>query len=136
MRQRSTARPAGVATAVAAAVAGDYQLKFRIRISDGGQIAIGPGKVALLELIGATGSISAAARELGMSYRRAWLLLDEMNGALRRPATETAAGGASGGGTVLTETGRQIVELYRRIEQEAAQHCRDDIGALMALVAA
>jgi len=62
------------------------ELRFRIRVLRGDAIAIGPGKVALLEAVDATGSITAAAKALGMSYRRAWMLVDELNSSLRTPA--------------------------------------------------
>jgi molybdate transport system regulatory protein len=81
-------------------------------------LAIGPGKVALLEAIARTGSITAAARTLGMSYRRAWLLVDETNRCLLRPAVQAAAGGRHGGGTVLTPTGVELVRRYRALERE------------------
>ena len=109
--------------------------RFRFRISVGDVIAIGPGKVTLLEAIAATGSISAAAQSLGMSYRRAWLLLDEMNRMLRTPVTDSARGGATRGGSEITETGRLMIETYRRIEPRAEQACAQDIDKLVALVA-
>lgn len=96
-------------------------------------IAIGPGKVALLEAVKVHGSISAAARSLGMSYRRAWLLMDELNRALKSPATTSEHGGQSGGGSVLTPVGEEIVRLYRDIEARAQAACAAEIGALLKL---
>jgi len=113
----------------------DPQLRFRMRVTDGDAIAVGPGKIALLEAIELTGSITAAAKHLGMSYRRAWLLLDELNRCLRQPAVDSAQGGQHGGGSALTAEGRQLVELYRRIEATAAKACKPDIKRLMALLA-
>lgn len=110
-------------------------LRFRMRITSGDMIAIGPGKIALLEALEQTGSITAAAKSLDMSYRRAWLLLDEMNRALKVPAVESAKGGAAGGGSVLTDAGRKVVTLYRQIEQEAEVACQRDIRELMRLLA-
>lgn len=110
-------------------------LRFRMRITNGDLIAIGPGKIALLEALERTGSITAAAKSLDMSYRRAWLLLDEMNRSLQQPAVESAKGGVSGGGSVLTDSGRKLIALYRRIEQEAAVACQRDIRELMRLLA-
>jgi molybdate transport system regulatory protein len=78
---------------------------------------IGPGKIALLEAIASTGSITAAARELGMSYRRAWLLVEETNRCLASPAVQTATGGQRGGGTALTPVGIELCRRYRSIEQ-------------------
>lgn len=110
-------------------------LRFRMRITDGSVIAVGPGKIALLEAIATTGSITAAARHLGMSYRRAWLLIDELNRSLRAPAVDSAKGGASGGGTVITPVGNELILLYRRIEATAASACRSDIAKLMGMLA-
>jgi molybdate transport system regulatory protein len=98
-------------------------------------IAVGPGKIALLEAIDAAGSLTAAAKDLGMSYRRAWLLLDELNRSLRRPAVDSAKGGEHGGGSVLTEQGRALLEVYRRIEATATAACQDDIRRMLAMMA-
>jgi len=112
-----------------------HQLRFRMRISDGDVVAIGPGKVALLEAIAATGSITAAAQAMEMSYRRAWLLLAELNCSLREPAVASVQGGRRGGGSGLTDTGRRLVTLYRQIEDEAAVACASDIRSLMDMLA-
>lgn len=106
-----------------------------MRVTDGEAIAVGPGKIALLEAIGKAGSITAAAKSLDMSYRRAWLLLDELNGSLRVPAVDSAKGGQHGGGSALTDAGRQMIDLYRRIESTAATACRSDIQQLMKMLA-
>ncbi len=111
------------------------QAQFRLRIYRDDSIAIGPGKVALLEAIAEVGSISAAARQLGMSYRRAWVLVDEMNRALSSPAVTTAAGGAQGGGTALTPLGAAVVQHYRAVEVAAQQAAAADIAALQQLLA-
>ncbi len=111
------------------------KVQFRLRIYRDDSIAIGPGKVALLEAIAETGSISAAARQLGMSYRRAWLLVDELNQALHAPAVSTAAGGAHGGGTALTPVGNELVKHYRAIESAARVATARDIAALTRLLA-
>ncbi|OZI60435.1 winged helix-turn-helix domain-containing protein [Bordetella genomosp. 11] len=108
--------------------------RFRLRIRKGDLVAIGPGKVALLEAIAEQGSISAAARSLGMSYRRAWLLVDELNRALAEPATESGPGGASGGGSTLTPVGERIVALYRGIETRAYDACTEQIRELASLM--
>ncbi len=104
--------------------------RFRFRITAGEVIAIGPGKVQLLEAIEQTGSITAAAKSLDMSYRRAWLLLDELNRALKQPAVDSAKGGSSGGGSGLTPLGRELIETYRRIEHTAEVACAADIRRL------
>lgn len=81
---------------------------------------IGPGKIALLEAIAETGSISAGARRLGMSYRKAWLLIDTFNNTFREPVISTETGGDHGGGAVLTETGREVVRLFRELETKVS----------------
>lgn len=111
------------------------ELRLRMRVMVGEANAVGPGKVALLEAVDEHRSISAAAKSLGMSYRRAWLLIDELNRALKSPAVTTAAGGANGGGTALTEVGHRLIQLYRGIEVRAEQACQAEIGQLLALVA-
>ena len=110
------------------------RVQFRLRIGDGKSWAIGPGKVALLEAIDQTGSISAAARKLKMSYKRAWDLISEMNGSLASPAVTTAPGGRSGGGTKITPVGRRIVETYREIERSAAANAASRIQSLKKLL--
>ena len=92
---------------------------IRLRIDLSPDSALGPGKIALLERIEATGSLSQAARELGMSYRRAWLLLADVNQMFTDPATTTSVGGTGGGGAQLTDLGREIVRAYREIEDAA-----------------
>jgi molybdate transport system regulatory protein len=110
------------------------EVQFRLRIVKGEDIAVGPGKVDLLEAIGATGSISAAAKALGMSYRRAWLLVDTMNRCFAEPVVATEAGGAHGGGTRLTAAGAEVVRCYRNAESKAAKASAADIAALCALL--
>lgn len=113
---------------------GPPQVNFRMRIRRGDTVALGPGKVTLLEAVREHGSISAAARHLGMSYRRAWLLIDELNRSLRAPATHSEQGGASGGGCTLTPVGEKIIALYREIEEEAKRHCDSQIAELTDLM--
>jgi molybdate transport system regulatory protein len=107
---------------------------FRLRLVKDDAIAVGPGKVDLLEAIDATGSITAAARALGMSYRRAWLLIETMNQCFKHPVVEAEAGGKHGGGTRLTPLGRDVVVRYRRIEETAASACAEDIGVLLRMM--
>ena len=106
------------------------RVQFRLRFSRGDDIAVGPGKVDLLEAIEASGSISGAARSLGMSYRRAWLLVDTMNRCFRAPLVEAEAGGKRGGGARLTRLGAEVIKRYRRIERDAARAGAADIRAL------
>ena len=110
------------------------EVRFRMRITKGETIALGPGKVALLEAVRKHGSISAAARSLDMSYRRAWLLIDELNRSLKSPATISEQGGQSGGGCVLTPVGESIVRLYRDVEAQAAAACAEQIASLTKLL--
>ncbi|WP_144141838.1 LysR family transcriptional regulator [Paraburkholderia sp. BCC1884] len=105
-----------------------------MRIRNGDAVALGPGKVDLLEAVREHGSISAAARSLDMSYRRAWLLIDELNRSLKSPATQSEQGGQSGGGCTLTPVGETIVRLYRNVEEEAARSCAKQIAELTRLM--
>jgi len=109
--------------------------RFRLRINKGEEIAVGPGKVALLEAIVETGSITAAAKRLGMSYRRAWLLVDDMNRCFKKPVVDSAKGGKEGGGTVVTATGQQVIALYRGIEAQALKAGARDLARLTRLLA-
>jgi molybdate transport system regulatory protein len=95
-------------------------LKIKIQIYCHDEIAMGPGKADLLEAIGKEGSISAAGRALGMSYRRTWLLVDVMNRCWRAPLVETSAGGSHGGGARLSSLGTAILQGYRKLEQRCA----------------
>lgn len=95
-------------------------------------VRLGPGKVRLLEAIGEHGSISAAGRALGMSYRRAWLLVDELNRSFREPVVQTMLGGKGGGKAELTEFGREIVRRFRAMEEKARSACGRDLAALEA----
>jgi molybdate transport system regulatory protein len=92
---------------------------IRFRIDFGPQLAVGPGKIALLESIRRSGSLSQAARELKMSYRRAWLLLDSLNGAFAQPVVLTNTGGRRGGGSQLTDLGEELIRTYRAFEAAA-----------------
>jgi molybdate transport system regulatory protein len=107
-------------------------LSIRIDLASGGRI--GPGKIALLEAIRSTGSISAAARSIGMSYRRAWLLVEELNRALREPAVTTETGGPGGGGAMVTPTGERVVGLYRTIESHARAAAGGEFRAIGKLI--
>ena len=98
----------------------------RIRILAGDQIALGPGKVDLLEEIDRSGSISKAARELGLSYRRAWNLVDTMNKSFKSSLVEGSAGGKKGGGAHLTTLGKKMAKTYRIMEKKAASAMKTD----------
>ncbi len=92
------------------------QISIRVRIMAGDVRAMGPGKADLLQHIDKTGSISSGAKAMKMSYRRAWQLVEEMNSAFRAPLVETSAGGKGGGGAALTPMGREVLALYRDLE--------------------
>jgi molybdate transport system regulatory protein len=100
-----------------------------LRITLDAGMRLGPGKIDVLEAVGRTGSISAAGRELGMSYRRAWLLVDAVNRMFRRPVVLAAAGGAQGGGAQLTDFGHALVAAYRRIEDRTRAAIREELAA-------
>lgn len=97
------------------------RMRTHLRLLLDEEIALGPGKVDLLEAIRDTGSISGAGKKLGMSYRRAWLLVDAMNRCFKSPLVETAAGGVAGGGAQLSQAGAEIVEQYRALEIAVAK---------------
>jgi len=109
--------------------------KPQIRIMFRKAIAMGPGKADLLQAIERTGSISAAARSLGMSYRRAWLLVDTMNQAFKSPVVETLTGGERGGGARVTELGQDVLTRYLAMDAKAAASVRKDLAAFARLMA-
>lgn len=103
-------------------------VSLKLRLSD--DRALGPGKIRLLELIRETGSISAAGRAMSMSYRRAWLLVDELNHLFREPVVVSQVGGPLGGGAKLTEFGAAVIDRYRAIEARVLSESRDDVEFL------
>lgn len=105
-------------------------LSLRIDLDPEGRI--GPGKIDLLERIAACGSISAAARAMGMSYKRAWDLVEEMNRLFGKPLVAARAGGKRGGGAVLTPFGLSLVVRFREIEQAAFAAARPQLEAIQA----
>jgi molybdate transport system regulatory protein len=111
----------------AAKGAGDRAVP-RLRIAMGKGLILGPGKVDLLEAIERKGSISGAAREMSMSYRRAWLLVEALNQMFARPLVLAAPGGARGGGAQITEFGKGVAAAYRRIEQKTRAAIREELA--------
>lgn len=95
---------------------------------------LGPGKAELLERIGQSGSISAAGREMGMSYKRAWSLVEEMNAAFREPLVLSARGGAGGGGAHLTEAGKDVLRLYQAVTAAALAAGGKELAALESML--
>lgn len=106
----------------------------QVRIVFRKAIAMGPGKADLLRLIERTGSISAAAREMGMSYRRAWLLVDTMNQCFRSPVVETLTGGRHGGGARVTELGHDVLRRYLAMEAKAAGSVKKELAEFARLM--
>lgn len=100
----------------------------RIRVLFSELTALGPGRAELMERIARTGSISAAAREMGMSYRRAWLLVEATNKAFVEPLVGTSTGGSGGGGAKLTDFGMTVLAKYRAMELKAAQALAPDFA--------
>jgi len=107
---------------------------LRIRIVFGRETMLGPGKADLLERIRETGSIAAAGRAMSMSYKRAWTLVEDMNGAFRDPLVESSRGGARGGGARLTEAGEAVLAHYRKLEEIMAEAGAARIGAIRAML--
>ncbi|MBW6420954.1 LysR family transcriptional regulator [Rhizobium sp. XQZ8] len=103
-----------------------------IRIDLDNGVRLGPGKAQLLELIAEHGSIRAGGAAIGMSYRRAWLLADEINRMFREPSIFTRHGGKSGGGAGLTEFGRELLSRYRRMEEASRNAMSADLDWLVA----
>jgi molybdate transport system regulatory protein len=106
------------------------KVRLTVRVDFGADRALGPGKIRLLEAIGNSGSISRAARALGMSYRRAWLLVDDLNRCFRAPVVATQPGGARGGGAALTPFGVELIAKYRAIEARATMAAKPQLRAL------
>jgi molybdate transport system regulatory protein len=104
------------------------QVSLKLRFTD--ELALGPGKIRLLELIRETGSISAAGRAMGMSYRRAWLLVDDLNRSFKGPLVVTQLGGSGGGGAELTALGIDIARRYRAIEAKVRTGSRAHLAQL------
>ncbi len=106
----------------------------KLRIHFGDEIAIGPGKADLLAAIHDTGSISSAARALGMSYKRAWNLADTLNRCFREPLIDTATGGGGGGGARLTPFGVKVLKSYRAMQRRTDAAIRKDLIEFAALL--
>jgi len=106
----------------------------RFRIDFSAHAAVGPGKIELLEAIGKSGSLSQAARDLGMSYRRAWLLVASLNTSFRKPVARAVTGGRGGGGATLTDFGHALIESYRALDRDissiAARHLQGILPAV------
>lgn len=105
-------------------------MRVRIRIQLAKGPPFGPGKIDILEAVRDTGSIAAAGRHLGMSYKRAWTLVDALNATFRTPLVERSTGGKAGGGATLTALGIEVVARYRRVEAAALRAATAELGTL------
>ena len=110
------------------------QMRPRIRVVAGEEIALGPGKVDLLALVAETGSIRVAAERMGMSYMRAWSLIKTMNACFTEPLVEAVRGGRAHGGATLTRTGKLALSLYSRMEQECLRATEQSWSELRTLL--
>jgi len=110
-------------------------VKLTIRIDLSDTAGLGPGKIRLLEHVAETGSISAAGRAMDMSYRRAWLLIDELNHLFKEPVATTAHGGKAGGGARLTAFGQALVRRYREMEHDAHTALAKHLAAIRSATA-
>ncbi len=109
-------------------------LRLTLRIDHDGAHWLGPGKVRLLELIAEHGSIARAGRAMGMSYRRAWLLVDAMTASLGEPVVAARPGGVGGGGAVVTAAGTRLVTCYRQMERDAAEAASASLTVLQTML--
>ena len=106
----------------------------KLRVMFGSEIAMGPGKAELLAAIAETGSITASAKRLGMSYRRAWLLVDTMNRCFREPVVASATGGTGGGGARMTPFGRRVLARYRAMQARVDRALDPELAAFSRLL--
>lgn len=113
-----------------------HTIKIKIQIENGNQIAFGPGKAKLLEAIRDFGSISAAAKSMKMSYKRAWDLVSVMNTSFKSPLVTTVVGGSNGGNTTLTEMGHQVLQVYNSVQNKSAQFVITEMTSLIQLLSA
>lgn len=111
----------------------DHYPRLQIRLYLAPDVWLGPGKADLLDLIGSTGSISEAGRQMGMSYKRAWSLVEALNAMFPTPLVQRVRGGAGGGGAQLTPQGQEVLTRFRRIAEAASAASAGDAAALMAL---
>jgi molybdate transport system regulatory protein len=110
----------------------DTQLRLRLRFGSGAML--GPGRADLLQGIADTGSISAAGRAMGMSYRRAWSLIETLNAAFATPLVDSVRGGPGGGGARLTDAGVRVLYHYRQLASASLTVGAEDIAAIRALL--
>ncbi len=107
-------------------------VRFRIDFAE--HSSVGPGKISLLEAIRASGSLSQGARNVGMSYRRAWLLIESLRQTFREPVTLSSTGGRDGGGMLVTEFGEALIRNYRELERDFASLAKRRLDPMLATV--
>lgn len=112
-----------------------HPLRLRLRLKAGRKLVLGPGRLQMLEGIQSTGSISGAARAMGMSYRRAWTLVDDINRCFQTPLVESVAGGQRGGGAHLTALGEEVLGTYARLLDKADAAVAEETRHLERLIA-
>jgi molybdate transport system regulatory protein len=112
----------------------DHPVTLRLRLLFGDQLVFGPGKGELLARIAETGSIAAAGRAMGMSYKRAWALVEEMNAAFRAPLVLSSRGGAGGGGATLSRDGQSVLSAYRDLLTAVDRAAAPDLARMVALL--
>lgn len=112
------------------------RIGFKLRLTMPGEHPLGPGKAQLMELIKTHGSIRSAGAGMAMSYRRAWLLVEELNDMFREPVVSKAQGGKSGGGAALTPFGEELLSRFRAMERRAEAAMGDDLDWLEQALAA
>lgn len=110
------------------------RLKLTLRVMVEETIALGPGKISLLDSIAKNGSISAAARTMGMSYARAWRLVDDMNRCFTNPLVLTASGGRHGGGAQVTQEGERVLEIFRAMDRAAREAAQSGFDAIQPML--
>ena len=110
-------------------------LETRLKLRLAPRISLGAGKADLLEGIAQTGSIAAAGRRMGMGYKRAWSLVDDMNSVFALPVVAASRGGSAHGGATLTATGTRVLELYRQMQQKTGTAIQAETGELAGLLA-
>jgi molybdate transport system regulatory protein len=113
---------------------GNRTVGTRLRIVLEPDVAIGPGKADILEAIRETGSIAAAGRRMGMSYKRAWLLVETMNACFKSPLVEASRGGRARGGATLTPDGERVLDCYRRMEALTGKAIAKELTKLRSLL--
>jgi molybdate transport system regulatory protein len=129
-RQCPTTPASAISPALHPPLSSHHEARLTFRLILGDDIALGPGKVQLLEAIKDTGSIAAAGRAMGMSYKRAWHLVDTMNRCFESPLVEASKGGTHGGGARLTPLADEVIRLYRRLEARARKATETELASL------